>query len=264
MKKYGFTLAEVLIALGIIGVVASLTAPTFVSNIQNSTNASRLSSTVSTLENAFTTMIVKEDVDDIFETTAWRTSQNSRRAFAGEIGDFLAIAGFREINNTNDVITGYYDNKGPYYMSQNGSRQSNISNELARLFAQSAADGNTNHALELKNGAMVFLLPNVDNQVADEDVIKNAGGSLYNTAADVWIDVNGTAAPNTMGRDIFAFYLGDNGKLYPLGGKDVAIKGGNLNTWNGGGNRSCTNGNIGSGGLGCTGRVVAEGFKINY
>ena len=32
MKKYGFTLAEVLITLGIIGVVAAITIPTLVSN----------------------------------------------------------------------------------------------------------------------------------------------------------------------------------------------------------------------------------------
>ena len=32
MKKYGFTLAEVLITLGIIGVVAAMTIPTLISD----------------------------------------------------------------------------------------------------------------------------------------------------------------------------------------------------------------------------------------
>ncbi len=37
MKKIGFTLAEVLITLGIIGVVAALTIPTLVNNYQKKT-----------------------------------------------------------------------------------------------------------------------------------------------------------------------------------------------------------------------------------
>lgn len=35
MKKYGFTLAEVLITLGIIGVVAALTIPTLMQNYKD-------------------------------------------------------------------------------------------------------------------------------------------------------------------------------------------------------------------------------------
>lgn len=35
MKRYGFTLAEVLITLGIIGVVAALTIPTLIQNYKD-------------------------------------------------------------------------------------------------------------------------------------------------------------------------------------------------------------------------------------
>ena len=69
MKKNGFTLAEVLISLGIVGVIAAITLPTFTSNTQNQANASRLSSTVSTLENAFSAIIAGEGYDDLDEST---------------------------------------------------------------------------------------------------------------------------------------------------------------------------------------------------
>lgn len=46
MKKQGFTLAEVLITLGIVGVVAALTAPALVMSSRNEANAARLSTVV--------------------------------------------------------------------------------------------------------------------------------------------------------------------------------------------------------------------------
>ena len=39
MKKFGFTLAEVLVTLGIIGVVAALTAPALILSSRNQSNA---------------------------------------------------------------------------------------------------------------------------------------------------------------------------------------------------------------------------------
>ena len=52
MKKNGFTLAEVLITLGIIGVVAAVTIPTLVSNYKYKQIGTRLSKFVSNTENA--------------------------------------------------------------------------------------------------------------------------------------------------------------------------------------------------------------------
>ena len=61
MKKSGFTLAEVLITLGIIGVVAALTAPALVMSSRNEANAAKLSVSISNLENAFTNMIIRKE-----------------------------------------------------------------------------------------------------------------------------------------------------------------------------------------------------------
>lgn len=269
MKKFGFTLAEVLLALGIIGVVASLTAPTFVSNIRNTTNAARLSATVSTLENAFTTMIAKEDVDTedlIFDTDAWREHRVNRSAFAGDLGNYLTLAGFR--NNSN-AIAYYGNNNGPYIMNANGSKNSTVN----ELLSDTMSDAE--HLFELKNGAAIFLRADRNGNPSENTItnIKNAGGSLYNLAGTIFIDVNGTSAPNTLGRDIFAFYLGHNGKLYPAGSRNGAIydHSGNNNIdtsmWNSANSQMrCMDGNI-SGvlpGLGCAARVVEEGYKINY
>ena len=50
MKKHGFTLAEVLITLGIIGVVAALTAPALVQNAGSAQIGPKLAKAVSTFE----------------------------------------------------------------------------------------------------------------------------------------------------------------------------------------------------------------------
>lgn len=269
MKKHGFTLAEVLITLGIIGVITALTIPTFISNVQNASNGSRLASTVSTLENAFTTMILKEDAETLFETEAWENQADKRR-FASIIGDYLSFENFRDISTAEQVKT-FYNDKGPYVLNSSGSKNNSINDRLARLLVQTPQNAMGNHVLELKNGATVFLIINQSQDLdeATKTNIRNQGGSLYNEAADVWIDVNGTTSPNTLGRDIFGFYLDEGGNLYPLGGKDVAILdisgSGTPQLWNGAdSNRKCLNGNIADGGYGCAARVVADGYKINY
>jgi prepilin-type N-terminal cleavage/methylation domain-containing protein len=68
MKKRGFTLAEVLIALTLVGVIAAMTMPSVVTNSKAKTNVAKLASTVSALENAFATMMISEAAQDITET----------------------------------------------------------------------------------------------------------------------------------------------------------------------------------------------------
>ena len=52
MKKCGFTLAEVLITLGIIGVVAAMTIPNLIANTNGAKFKSQFKKTLSTLNQA--------------------------------------------------------------------------------------------------------------------------------------------------------------------------------------------------------------------
>ena len=60
MKKYGFTLAEVLITLAIIGIVAALTIPSVISNYQQQEFKTGLKKAVSVLNEAIQTNIALE------------------------------------------------------------------------------------------------------------------------------------------------------------------------------------------------------------
>ena len=71
MKKYGFTLAEVLITLLIIGVVAALTIPSVISNYQQQEFKTGLKKAVSVLNEAIQTNIAQDgetpyEIDDLF------------------------------------------------------------------------------------------------------------------------------------------------------------------------------------------------------
>lgn len=281
MKKRGFTLAEVLITLGIIGVVAALTAPSLVMNSRNESNAAKLAVTMSNLENAFTNAIVQEDVDDLCKTSIWVTkigeismdtsngaqSQTTINdaALVGNLNKYIHLNGYEKMGNASS----FYSGTAWYKMNKVGGKG-----------AVATADGTLGNVITIytKSGAVLFLDPKISGEgpkgdAKTQDQIAALGGSLNKKAADLYIDVNGKTSPNTYGRDIFAFYVGTNGILYPYGGLDVSIfdKGNASAVWNAtgkdgsssGGDASCMDGAIGNG-LGCTARLIAESYKMNY
>ena len=63
-KKAAFTLAEVLITLGIIGVVAALTLPTLIQNHQKQVYVTQLKKAYSTLTNAYNELAAEDEVAD--------------------------------------------------------------------------------------------------------------------------------------------------------------------------------------------------------
>ena len=266
MKKFGFTLAEVLITLGIVGVVAALTAPALVTSSRNQANAARLSVVMSNLENAFTSAIVQENVDNLYGTSMWKDAPvnagNSGNipSFVGNLGRYLVVNGYRNSDGE------YYGTNDTCAMSNNGGKSENcVSGGNYRFGGVGQA-----FAITTKNGATVFIrtFAAPANFEAQKEAAIAAGSSYYTNAADVMIDVNGTAAPNTFGRDMFFFQVGENGILYPYGGRDVSRIEGVAGTWSDAGTRfSCTNESKGTAnvaGMGCTARVIDEGYQMNY
>jgi hypothetical protein len=85
----------------------------------------------------------------------------------------------------------------------------------------------------------------------------------------MYIDVNGGKGPNIWGRDIFIFYISDEGVLYPCGGKDYALYNrqtdlaSNSSYW-----KNYYNGtkeeNAQKYGDYRTGQLMEEGWKMNY
>lgn len=236
MKKRGFTLAEVLIAMALIGVISALTLPTFISNSRNRANAAKLSSTVNSVETAFQTMMASQAEDDFSQTSFGQNRDDA------SLGEFLKIN--RDGANFSDVG---YANNAPF---------TTISNA-----AWNEAVGANGRVFLTKNGAVIALV--YDPVSVDEEVRINRGGSVASSIGKLVIDVNGAALPNKWGRDAFYFRIGDDGMLYPSGSLNYAVlEYQNVQGWtSANSNVVCDGGRFSPG---CTARLIEKNYEVDY
>ncbi|MBE7706479.1 MAG: prepilin-type N-terminal cleavage/methylation domain-containing protein [Cyanobacteria bacterium SIG30] len=188
-NRLAFTLAEVLITLAIIGVVAALTIPSVITNYQNTQTATTLKKAYSTIANT-TNLAIKDHgpisgwVDDI----GAYGFQSSKIYAEKYVIPYLRIS--KNCANSNEPSCTH---KIKFY---------NTSGELSSLET-------TNYAnFYLADGTFVAIGTN------------NAGtGANQFLNAQVFIDVNGLKQPNTLGKDVFIYihYLISYGK--DIGGK---------------------------------------------
>ena len=87
MKKFGFTLAEVLITLGIIGVVAAMTLPTLFGNIQKRQTVSRLQKVYAELKQA-----VKISSDENGDPSGWDYTLTNEEFIKRYFAPYLKIS----------------------------------------------------------------------------------------------------------------------------------------------------------------------------
>lgn len=92
-KSYGFTLAEVLITLGIIGVVAAMTIPTLMNQTSGAEFKTGFKKMISTLNQAIT-MNVALNSTDFSNLTA--TALTDTTSTAGMIGQRMSVIGSEE------------------------------------------------------------------------------------------------------------------------------------------------------------------------
>ena len=255
MKRNGFTIAEALITMAIVGVVAALTIPTFISDYRKQVYAKSLAVAVSNFETAMGAMMMKEGVSDLRETKAWidmhdsgikkGSDESNVKKFVTQIGKHLII------NNTILDSNEYYSPKGVY----------SIDNTFYHK-------GPNAIGLLSKNNQVYWVLANKNSTYErKESEILALGGNMTAAVAAVVIDINGKSKPNVYGRDIFFFELGCEGRLYPAGGIDSSVYN-NLITTDVWSNPSsifrCLDGNTYRPSYGCTARLIENGYKMDY
>ncbi|MBQ8459527.1 hypothetical protein IJ541_05430 [bacterium] len=180
MKKFfAFTLAEVLITLGIIGVVSALTLPNFLHNYYEKQTVAKLKSTYSILSRA-----IKLSSEDNGLPEEWNmTGRNkaSSEIAARKLLPYLKAA--------LDCGTDDIDNKC-------------VSKNRSLLNGTVIEWGTNSYKILLLNGASLII----------------AGGEQSNGIYLYFqVDINGIAKPNVWGRDIFEFSYRENLGLLPSG-----------------------------------------------
>lgn len=246
--KMGFTLAEVLITLGIIGVVAAMTLPGLIAKWQNQVYVAQLQKAVNTLENGFKLALAEDGVDKLENTVLFNSISGS--SFQGD---------FRYNTVLRDKLKKYF----------NTSSFKNDTYEISTLTPGALSIQNFRGNMQLLDGSsiMLHLLKTPTIYYPNQ---KDGGFIGY-----VWIDVNGKKKPNTSGRDIFSFYLSLDGRLLPYYSKGTVwlYCGGRLsdcyNYWR---NSKAHCGEAGKPinvkdkvqGSGCAARIIENGWKMDY
>lgn len=240
MKK-GFTLAEVLITLGIIGVVAALAAPALNNSTQKAKVGPALSKFINTLETAHEHIIADNQADSLSAVT-----ENSVDTYMIELVKY--VKGAKEDKTLGEFTPAPSNFKG---MQEDGSPIKETDGPKMAVFT--FADGS----------AMAV------NMYARGSQLK--GGTYKGNVAAVWVDINGfDKKPNRAGKDEFRFYIDDSGSVYPDGGKtkmklyEMTTGDKNALNWETGNYRSLCNKNKVTTGVYCGASVVDNGFKVIY
>ncbi len=123
IRHVAFTLAEVLITLAIIGVVAAMTIPTLITNYQEKQTVTQLTKIYSTLNNAYQMMQVEYGSYNNWGMTSNVAGQNpdgsyiydhtSQKLFASRFKKFLKVAKTCELNKACDTYK-YYSLSGDF------------------------------------------------------------------------------------------------------------------------------------------------------
>ena len=191
MKKIGFTLAEVVITLGIIGVVSALTAPSLVGSYQKSKVGPSLRKFINTIETANQNILMEDMANTLSVAVGSDVSwtyfvklQNhvKGRAIGGTITDIDSNA------KTPTAFDGYSSIPTPTFVFQ---------------FQDGSSMSGT------YNGSTVSM------PVQTSPAYRGPYTGNY-----FYYDINGFQnGPNKAGRDIFAFIIDNSGSVVPYGSK---------------------------------------------
>lgn len=176
-KFFGFTLAEVLITLGIIGVVAALTLPTLISNHRKKVYSTQLKKAVNTVLNANKLMLAEAGVDSLNDV------------------DFYQHV-TRGSSTTMDSLARKYFN-----IAKDVTNLRSSNDEYKYLLNINHYSHNTTDYFSNVSGH-IYLLSTAD------------GADLFFNDKYVYIDVNGyNKRPNTVGLDFFLLVLNTDGTI---------------------------------------------------
>lgn len=198
MKKIGFTLAEVLIVIGIIGIVAEMTIPTLVNNVTDTAYRSHWRKDFSVLANATNQMIGEtNDIWDDSSATPSVVCNNMRSTFR----NYLKFA-------NEDTTANLFNATYKLYKNNSAVHPWPVSADV--YAAATLADGSV-----VKFGSY--------QECTNTSVTAEGGGTLANICGYFAVDVNGKQGPNMVGKDLYWAWIirpAAGYKVVPFGALD--------------------------------------------
>lgn len=184
MSKKGFTLAELTVTLGIVGVIAAVTIPTLYENTAMAQIGPKLAKAVAMFEQANLNLLKSYEASCLTESIHPKNYTD----YIKELSNHYNIQEITYNETTSDPSA--------------GSNLTGITG-FKKDYAFMTADG------------VVYFL-----SIEDNDDFDTEQPSHKQKIGAVYIDINGTSKPNTFGTDLFAFTWWNDGSLRPAGGKE--------------------------------------------
>ena len=180
-KKNGFTLAEVLITIGIIGIVAAMTLPSIIENHQKQETVSRLRKAYATLSQVIARSAVDNGDVSQWEGASWGedlTSSETTKKLETFVKTYII----------------------PYMIVTKDCGLGNIKGCRNEKFCIKSKQQCWNST---PSYAYYFITPDARYVISYD----NSGGVTVNNRFGVSIDVNGNSGPNVYGRDVFFGFI---------------------------------------------------------
>lgn len=179
--KRAFTLAEVLITLGIIGIVAAMVLPTLMNNVQDKVLETQRKKAGSVLANGYKKMMADNEVFNIWDTPLLMCMESS---------DSLSCID--------------REHKKVYKTIYSGQLGNNVDLTLPDKYTDTEGNELTS---PWTDALYVFVTP--DGFVYGMDVEKIIDDRTFN----VYADVNGKKNPNTANKDLVLYTVTSNGSV---------------------------------------------------
>ena len=199
VKCVAFTLAETLVVMGIIGVVAALTIPNLNQSTGDREKVAKLKKVYANLTDAFgRATAVYGPIDEWFINLPEGISANQR--LADRMTEFMKIS-----KNCGTEGSGCFPDDD-YRVLDGNSAESPINWDLEPMYL--LADGT---AIDFFIGSLTC-----------NDTI----GQLNGCCGLLYVDIDGIKGPNTLGKDYFMFHVAKSG-IYPQGAQILHSKSAN-------------------------------------
>lgn len=220
--KFGFTLAETLITITILGLIVAITVPVLVRRFQDMTQISAMKRAYAMIDNALQEMYVIEGPPSTWND--WTTTNNSQansNLFASKLVNYLPVQKYCGSNYGCSLQTCKLNNSGrcgggnaisgqEFYTTLTGKKN---------LWGN-WTDANVYGKMLLKNGMMLAVHMRESNASVwnyfNDDLYKSWSGYRGFTWCNyIRVDINGKKGPNRYGYDVFFFIPSDSGLVLP-------------------------------------------------
>ncbi len=195
IKKFGFTLTEVLVTLSVVGVIAAMTVPTLMSKYQKEAQTVQIRKASQELANAI----------DMFITAEGKTSLVATGIFDNVdafITSNLKVVKTCDANDTSCFATSYRSIDNSQTATVNCAGNSYVLANSAAICI-TVEGNNTEEDDDDEDGGISGWLPSLDRPILQ----------YRNPYLTVLMDTNGAEKPNIGGRDMFTFFVTKQGEI---------------------------------------------------